>query len=164
MGLLQWLSGKESTCNSGDTGSIPGWGRSPGEGNGNPLQYSCLENSMDREAWWATVHGVTKSRIQPSDWACIHTRPVDKVTRKHALKNTQPGAPQMLKPCERWRVSRGGSAPMCRPHSHCTRPGSWTTHFPDFPLQPLEQENADPLRVPYHPAASSPTQFRSLVW
>ena len=45
---------KESTCNAGDPGSIPGSGRSPGEGNGNPLQYSCLENPMDRGAWWAT--------------------------------------------------------------------------------------------------------------
>ena len=45
-----------------DTGSIPGSGRSPGEGNGNPLQYSCLENPMDRGAWWATAHGVTKSQ------------------------------------------------------------------------------------------------------
>ena len=45
----------------GDVGSIPGWGRSPGEGNSNPLQYSCLENPMDREAWKATVHGVTGS-------------------------------------------------------------------------------------------------------
>ena len=51
--------GKASACNAGDLGSIPGLGRSPGEGNGNPLQYSCLENPMDREAWWATVHGVT---------------------------------------------------------------------------------------------------------
>ena len=49
--------GKESACNAGDPGSIPGLGRSPGEGNGNPLQYSCLENPMDRGAWWATVHG-----------------------------------------------------------------------------------------------------------
>ena len=57
------LSGKESACQTGDTDSIPGWGRSPGGGNGNPLQYSCLENPMDRGAWWATVHGVTKSRI-----------------------------------------------------------------------------------------------------
>ena len=47
-----------------DRGSIPGLGRSPGLGNGNPLQYSCLENSMDREVWWATVHGVAKSRTQ----------------------------------------------------------------------------------------------------
>ena len=53
---------KESTCNSGDPGSIPGSGRSPEEGNGNSLQYSCLEDSMDRGAWPATVHGVTKSR------------------------------------------------------------------------------------------------------
>ena len=52
----------ESACNAGDLGSIPGSGRSPGEGNGNPLQYSCQGNSMDRGAWWATVHGVTKSQ------------------------------------------------------------------------------------------------------
>ena len=53
---------KESACNAGDLGSIPGSGRSPGEGNGYPLQYSCLENSMDRGTWWAIVHGVTKSQ------------------------------------------------------------------------------------------------------
>ena len=47
---------------AGDQGSIPGSGRSPGEGNGNPLQYSCLENPMERGAWWAAVHGVTKSQ------------------------------------------------------------------------------------------------------
>ena len=45
-----------------DVGLIPGWGRTPGEGGGNPLQYSCLENPMDRGTWWAAVHGVTKSR------------------------------------------------------------------------------------------------------
>ena len=56
--------GKESTCNAGDPGSIPGLGGSPGEGNGNPLQYSCLENPMDRGAWQATVHGVAKSQAQ----------------------------------------------------------------------------------------------------
>ena len=66
-GLPWWLSGKESACNVGDVGSIPGLGRSPGEGNGNPLQCSCLENPMDRGAWWATVHGVTKSQTQMSD-------------------------------------------------------------------------------------------------
>ena len=59
--------GKESTCNADDPGSIPGWGRSPAEGNGNPLLYSCLENSMDRGAWWSMVHGVNKSRTQLSD-------------------------------------------------------------------------------------------------
>ena len=53
---------KESACNSGDLGLIPEAERSPGEGNGYPLQYSCLENSMDRGAWWATVHGVAKSQ------------------------------------------------------------------------------------------------------
>ena len=52
---------KESTCKAGDMGSIPGLGRFPGEGNGSPLQYSCLENSMDRGAWWATVHKVAES-------------------------------------------------------------------------------------------------------
>ena len=52
---------KASASNAGDPGSIPGSGRSPGEGNGNPLQYSCLENPMDRGAWRATVHGVAKS-------------------------------------------------------------------------------------------------------
>jgi len=59
--------GKEFACNVGDLGSIPGSGRSPAERNGNPLQYSCLENSKDRGAWWATVHGVTKSWTQLSD-------------------------------------------------------------------------------------------------
>ena len=58
----------ESPCNSGDPGLIPRLGRSPGEGNDYPLQYSCLENTMDRGAWWATVHGVTKSRTQLSDF------------------------------------------------------------------------------------------------
>ena len=51
---------KASACNAGDTGSIPGLGRSPGEGNGNPLQYPCLENPMDRGAWQAIVYGVTR--------------------------------------------------------------------------------------------------------
>ena len=49
-----------SACNVGDLSSIPGSGRSPGEGNGNPLQYSCLENPIDGEAWWATVHGIAE--------------------------------------------------------------------------------------------------------
>ena len=61
LGLPQWLSGKESAFSAGDTGSTPGSGRSPGEGNGNRLQYSCLENPMDRGAWRATVHMVAES-------------------------------------------------------------------------------------------------------
>ena len=63
--------GKESACNAGDTGDeglIPGWGRFPGEGNGNPLQYPCLENSVDGVAWQATVHRVAKSQIPLSDF------------------------------------------------------------------------------------------------
>ena len=63
-GFPRWLHGKESACNAGDaedTDLIPGLGRSPGRGNVSPLQYSCLDNLMDRGAWWATVHGVTKS-------------------------------------------------------------------------------------------------------
>ena len=59
--LLAQLVKNLSACNTGDLGLIPGLGRSPGEENGNPLQYSYLGNSMDREAWWAIVHGVTKS-------------------------------------------------------------------------------------------------------
>ena len=76
--------GKASAYNVGDLGSIPGSGRSPGEGNGNPLKYSCLENPMDRGAWWATIHGVAKSRTGSSDFcvcmcvcvistSCVHT-------------------------------------------------------------------------------------------
>ena len=75
--------GKEYACNAGDTkvtGLIPGLGRSPGEGNGNPLQYSCLENSLDRGAWWVTVHGVTESdmteqltHICMDVHTCMHT-------------------------------------------------------------------------------------------
>ena len=59
-GFPSGSNGKESAYNAGDLGSTPGSGRSPGEGNGNPLQYSCLENPTDRGAWWATVHGVAK--------------------------------------------------------------------------------------------------------
>ena len=62
MGFPGGSEDKASACNAGDPSSIPGLGRSPGEGNGNPLQYSCLENPMDRGAWQAIVHGVAKSR------------------------------------------------------------------------------------------------------
>ena len=63
--------GKVPVYNAGDLGSIPGSGRSTGEGNGNPLQYYCLENPMDRGAWWATVHGVTRSWTQLSDFTSL---------------------------------------------------------------------------------------------
>ena len=64
---------KNPPANAGDPGSIPGSKRSPGEGSGNPLQYSCLENSVDRGAWWATVHGVTKNQTRLRDRATKHT-------------------------------------------------------------------------------------------
>ena len=69
LGLPTWLIGNESPANAGDLGSIPGSGRPPGGGNGNPLQYSCLENPTFRGAWWATVHGVTESQTRLS----LHT-------------------------------------------------------------------------------------------
>ena len=59
LGLPKWLTAKEPTCQC----KMPKLGRSPGEGNGNPLQYSCLGNPMGRGAWWATVHGITKRRM-----------------------------------------------------------------------------------------------------
>ena len=61
MGFPGGSDSKESACSAGDTGSIPGWGRSPGKGNGNPLQYSCLGNPMDRGAWWVTVQSRQES-------------------------------------------------------------------------------------------------------
>ena len=60
--LPRWPSGKKSSCQAGDAGLTPGWEKSPGGGQGNPLQYSCLENRMDRGAWWVTVHRVAKSQ------------------------------------------------------------------------------------------------------
>ena len=67
MGFPGGSDNKASACNAGDPGLIPGLGGSPGEGNGYPLQYSCLENSMDRGAWLATVHGVTSIWIPLSN-------------------------------------------------------------------------------------------------
>ena len=62
--------GKESTCNAGDPGLIPGLGKSPGEGNGYPLRYFCMENSMDRGACWATVHGIAKE-LDMTEWLIV---------------------------------------------------------------------------------------------
>ena len=77
--------GKASTHNVGDLDSIPGLGRSPGEGNGNPLQYSCLENSMDRGAWWVAVHGVAKSRTRLSDFIfSFHFHALEKEMATHS--------------------------------------------------------------------------------
>ena len=81
--------GKASACNAGDPGLIPGSGRSPGEGNGNPRQYSCLENPMDGGAWWATDHRVENSWTQLSDFtfSFIIVVPVSRapITKGHQL-------------------------------------------------------------------------------
>ena len=74
-----------SSWNAGDEGSIPGLGRSPGEGNGTPLQYSCLENPMDRGAWKAAVHGVTEGRTQLSDFTfTFHFHALEKEMANHS--------------------------------------------------------------------------------
>ena len=91
---------KASAWNARDLGSIPGSGRSPAEGNGNPLQYSCLENPMERGAWWATVQGLTKSRTRLSDFISLHFT---------SLKRTKVKMPrQTLRGKEsRWKSLRG---------------------------------------------------------
>ena len=77
---------KASACNVGDLGLIPGSGRSPGEGNGNPLQYSCLENPMDGGAWWATVHGVARSWTQLRDFTfTFHFHALKKEMATHSI-------------------------------------------------------------------------------
>ena len=76
--------GKESACNAGDVGSIPGSGRSPGEGKGSPLQYSCLENPLDRGAWRATVHGVTRVRHD------LVTKSPSSMSKKHVMEVNHP--------------------------------------------------------------------------
>ena len=86
---------KEYAWNVGEPGSIPGTGRSPGEGNANPLQYSCLENSIDRGAWWATVHGVAKSWTQLSDF-CF-TSVYMPISNSHALWFLNSKSPQVLR-------------------------------------------------------------------
>ena len=72
-GFPSGSDGKETACNAGDLGLIPGSGRPPGEENGNPLQYSCLENPMVRGAWQSTVHGVAKSRTRLSNFTITIT-------------------------------------------------------------------------------------------
>ena len=85
LGLVWWLSGEEATCSAGDLDSIPGLGRSPGGGRGNPLQCSCLENPMDRGAWRAAVHGVTMSWTRLSDYARMRAH-----THTHTHTHTRP--------------------------------------------------------------------------
>ena len=82
------LVGRASACNAGDLGSIPGWERSAGEGNGNPRQYSCLENSMDREAWQAIVYRVARvghNRATNTLYLCVSNIPLFTFIRTQSL-------------------------------------------------------------------------------
>ena len=104
-GHPRWHSDKESACNAGDAEDrslIPRSGRSTGVGNGNPPQYSCLENSTDRGALWATVHGVAKSRIQLSNWAVSRN-----LIEKSSLQ-TKEVEPEVFKCCMQslWTANR----------------------------------------------------------
>ena len=87
-GLPQWPSSKESACNAGVTGSVPGLGRSPGGRHGNPLRSSCLENPMDRGAWWTTVQGAPKSQTQLKRRACTHAPTYDTIIGVHKAQVT----------------------------------------------------------------------------
>ena len=86
--IMGFPGGSDDIESQGDLGSTTGLGRSPGEGNGNPLQYSRLENSMDRGAWWATVHGVAKSRTRLSEHTSTvgHLTPFFNKTASHVYK------------------------------------------------------------------------------
>ena len=84
-GFPSGSASKESSCNGGDLGSIPGSGRSPGEGNGNPFQYSCPGNPMDRKAWRASVHGVAELGYDSMDALRLHL-----MNKMHVLKASSP--------------------------------------------------------------------------
>ena len=97
----QWLSGSESTCNARHSGSIPESGRFSGDGNGNPLHYSCPGNTTDRGAWWAAVHGVAKE-LNTTEYTCLlytHTH-----THTHTHMHAHTGIP--------WLYGGFGSRPL----------------------------------------------------
>ena len=122
----QWLSSKASACNARDLGSIPGSGRSPGVGNGNPLRYSCPENPFDRGAWWAAVLGVAKSWTQLSVYVQSQRRGSVWSQRVAGALPSAPGKPfgyWLLGPGEMGEMGRGG--PTCsrssrQPQSLCS--------------------------------------------
>ena len=93
MGFPGGSEGKASACNAGDLGSIPGSGRSPGEGNGNPLQYSCLENPMDEGAWWATVYSVAKSDTTEPLHSLTHSKTQPPQQIEHTQVHVGPKGP-----------------------------------------------------------------------
>ena len=111
--ILSGLDSKEPACNAGGPGSIPGSGRSPGEGNGNPLQYSCLENSKDRGALWATVPGVPKSLTHLSDWAATHIGQFQKT------KNFQKRTKGEIDGLAQFKSSRASASGMAGSRKRC---------------------------------------------
>ena len=93
--IPQWLSGKEFTRSEGDVGSIPGSGRSSGEGHGHPLQYSCQKDPMDRGAWWAAVHGVTE--LDMTEWPSTYLNGLtQKILSFHPHKIPKDDADEVL--------------------------------------------------------------------
>ena len=121
--LPRWLTGKEFTCQGGDPrniGSIPGSERSPGGGNGNPLQYSCLENFMNGEAWWVTVHGVTESQRESQTWLSIYIHIYFTFHMKPAFLSTTSGWEIPPSYSSRHKVKAiEGKVTVTFDHSHC---------------------------------------------
>ena len=111
MGFPGGSYGKESACNVGDPGSIPGSGRSLGEGHGNPLQYSCLENPMDGGAWWAPIHGVEKSQ----DTTELLTHSSVRCQRRHLVVLTATATATLLQSCLTLRPQRRQPTRLPRP-------------------------------------------------
>ena len=121
---------QESACNAGDMGLIPGSGRSPGEGHGNSLQYSCLENALDRGVWWATALGVAKNQPWLKHLSMHHAEQVHKLWFAkpfyglwHLIGEVQPGDPLML--TLRFQFSSvAQSCPTLCDSMECRPPGS----------------------------------------
>ena len=116
--------GEDSACSGGDLGSISGSGRSPGEGNGNPLHYSCLENPMDRGTWWVTVHQVAKSHTLLND---IHTH-------THSTIGTSPTLPSLCESHKNFKHQKAKSVPTRAAkrgvHSGSIPPREWSSQVP----------------------------------
>ena len=121
---------KESACSAGDLGSIPGSARFPGEGNGNPLQYSRLENPMDREAWWASVPGAAKSRTR-----------LKRLTRTCSETCAASLAPRACSGCSRQDCPARSPGSPCSGHCGCgaglAALGLWGRPRPGLNLRPL---------------------------
>ena len=123
---------KASARNAGDPGSIPGSGRSPGEGNGNPLQYSCLENPMDRRAWLARVHGVAKSRTRLSNFMTMTiavTRGLLKILQQSEKLQMAPHSVLKFIPTVGWVTGRLDRLPKSKRFSISLVSGSTSMNF-----------------------------------